>query len=419
MKHDKMKHVVLVDSYAPARGLAPAFRAAGYDCVRVQSTSEVPRIYRDSWGLGDYVTNIVHSGDLTETARLLSAYEPVAVLTGSELGVELADELSERLGVATNGTKLSKARRDKFEMVERVAEHGLRTARQLRVTDAEQLRAWHEQLGGRIVVKPLRSAASDGVAFCDTPEQAVAAYESILGQENVFSLRNDGAVAQEYLVGAEYMVNTVSRAGRHHITDVWGSGRIALNGVADLLVEGTLVDPDSNLLPPLSGYAFDVLDALEISYGPAHLEIKLTPAGPCLVEAAARIAGGELPYYTRSAVGESQLDWTVDCYVRPERFDARCGEPYRIRHHFGWAAMASPHTGTLSCYRSIEAIRALESFHGMRQFVVPGGQLKKTVDDTTFPLTVTLQHGSEGVVHRDLNTIRYLDGYSFYELENH
>ena len=412
-----MRHVVLVDAYAPARGLAPAFREAGHDCVRVQSTAEVPRAYRGSLDLEAYAANIVHRGDLAETARLLSAYEPVAVLAGGELGVELADALSEELGLPSNGTELSRARRDKFEMIECVAAHGLRTARQLLVTDAEELREWHRQVGGRIVVKPLRSTASDGVSFCETPEQAVAAYEAILGREDVFSHRNEGAVAQEYLVGAEYMVNTVSRSGRHHVTDVWGSGRISLNGVTDLLVESTLVDSSSHLLEPLSRYAFGVLEALGIRYGPAHLELKLSPSGPCLVEAGARIAGGELPYYTRSAVGESQLDWTVDCYVRPERFDARCGEPYRIRQHFGWAAMASPHTGTIHRYRGIEAIRALESFQGMRQFVAPGEQITKTVDDTTFPLTVTLQHLSEGVVHRDLNTIRYLDGHGFYELE--
>src|SRR5262249_53292507 len=55
-----------------------------------------------------------------------------AVVAGSERGVSLADALSEALGVATNGTALSAARRDKFVMIETVRARGLRAPAQLR-----------------------------------------------------------------------------------------------------------------------------------------------------------------------------------------------------------------------------------------------------------------------------------------------
>ncbi|MEW2422266.1 ATP-grasp domain-containing protein [Streptomyces nigra] len=414
-----MSHVVLVDPYAPARGLPPAFLAAGYPCVRLQSTEDVPQVYRGPLDLSDYVTNVVHRGDIADTVRQLSAYDPVAVITGSELGVELADEISEFMGLATNGTKLSAARRDKFEMIERVAEAGLRTPRQVHVTDEAELRAWHREIGGRIVVKPLRSAAGDGVTFCDGPDQSAAALAGIMGRENIFSLPNHGVVAQEYLVGAEYIVNTVSRAGRHHVTDIWGSGRLSANGITDLLVESVLVEADAPGVDALTAYAFAVLDALGIRFGPAHLEIKMTPDGPCLVEVGARISGGELPYFADEAIGESQLDWTVDCYVRPERFDARCGAPYRLKHHFAWSALVSPYRGTLNSYRGIEQIEALPSFRAARILVEPGNAIQPTVNDLTYPLTVTLHHASDGVLQRDLNTIRYLDGAGFYDVDHY
>ncbi|RKE17925.1 biotin carboxylase [Streptomyces sp. TLI_171] len=414
-----MKHVVLVDPYAPARGLPPAFLAAGYRCVRLQSTPEVPLVYRGPLDLDGYVANVVHRGDVGQTLAELAEYQPVAVLTGSELGVELADEISELLGLDSNGSKLSETRRDKFRMIEQVAAAGLRAPRQAHVSDAEELRAWHREVGGRIVVKPLRSAAGDGVTFCDTPEQSAAALAGIMGRENIFSLPNLGAVAQEYLVGAEYIVNTVSRAGRHHVTDCWGSGRLTVNGITDLLVESVLLASDAPELTALTRYAFDVLDALGIRFGPAHLEIKLTPDGPCLVEVGARISGGELPYYAAEAIGEAQLEWTVDSFVRPERFDERCGTPYRLKHHFAWSALASPFEGTLRGYRGVEQIEALPSFRALRTFVEPGGALRPTVNDMTYPLTVTLHHESEGVLQRDLNTVRYLDGAGFYDVDHH
>ncbi|GAA5019701.1 ATP-grasp domain-containing protein [Kitasatospora paranensis] len=413
-----MKHVVLVDPYAPARGLPPAFLEAGYRCVRLQSTAEIPTVYRGPLDLDGYVANVVHRGDIEETLRQLSAYQPVAVLTGSELGVELADEISELMGLDTNGTKLSATRRDKFRMIERVAAVGLRAPRQAHVTGEAELRSWHREIGGRIVVKPLRSAAGDGVTFCDTPDESAAALAAIMGRENIFSLPNDGAVAQEYLQGAEYIVNTVSRAGQHHVTDSWGSGRLTVNGITDLLVESVLLEPDAPGLDALTAYAFAVLDALGIQYGPSHLEIKMTPDGPCLVEIGARISGGELPYYAAEAIGESQLDWTVDSYVRPERFDARCGAPYRLKHHFAWSALASPYSGTLVSYRGIDRIEALPSFRGLRTLVAPGSAIQPTVNDLTYPLTVTLHHESDGVLQRDLNTIRYLDGTGFYDVDH-
>lgn len=413
-----MKHVVLVDPYAPARGLPPAFLQAGYPCVRLQSTAEVPAVYRGPLDLSDYTANVVHRGDIEDTVRQLSEYQPVAVITGSELGVELADTLSELMGLDTNGTKLSAARRDKFQMIERVAAVGLRAPRQVHVADEAELRAWHQEIGGRIVVKPLRSAAGDGVAFCDSPDQSAAALAAIMGRENIFSLPNRGVVAQEYLLGAEYIVNTVSRAGRHHVTDIWGSGRLSVNGIADLLVESVLLELGAPDLDALTAYAFEVLDALGIQFGPAHLEIKMTPDGPCLVEIGARISGGELPYYAAEAIGESQLDWTVDCYVRPERFDARCGTPYRLKRYFAWSALASPYRGTLVSYRGLERIKELQSFRGMRTFVAPGSAIQPTVNDLTYPLTVTLHHESDGVLQRDLNTIRYLDGTGFYDVDH-
>jgi biotin carboxylase len=410
-------HIVIVDAYAAAKDIAPAFAKAGYPSIRVQSTAEVPMVYQGGLDLSDFVDNIVHTGSFEETLAAVAAYHPVAVLPGGELGVELADALSEALGLLTNGTALSAARRHKFTQIERLRECGLLAARQLLIEDEEQLREFHRSIGGRIVVKPVRSAAGDGVSFCDTADQAVEAYRRLLGRDNVFSEPNEAVVAQEYLVGSEFMVNTVSRDSVHHLTDIWRTGRLSVNGVTDLAVENTLVDSGSSEARRLSEYAFQVLDALGIEHGPGHLEIKLTPKGACLIEAGARISGGDLPAFTALSVGESQVDWIVDAYVDPERFHARSAEQYRIKRYFAWAAMASPVEGVLKGFRALDQVRALESFRELRVLVHPGQPIRRTVDDLSNAIMLTLHHDVEEVVLRDLNTVRYLDGVGFYELE--
>lgn len=408
--------VAIVDAYAPTRRLAPHFRQAGFECIRVQSTTDVPPVYRSSFSLDDFHVNIVHQGSLRQTLSEVGKYEPVAVIAGGESGVELADALSEELGLATNGTALSSARRDKYAMIEAIRAAGLRAPTQLRVSSERELRVWHERFGGKIVLKPPRSAGSDGIHFCDTPDEAVAAYHKLLGRMNIFSERNDWVVAQEYLAGTEYILNTVSRAGRLHVCDVWRSVRADVNGVLDLLAAFYLIPREGSVQDKLVSYAEDVLNALGIRYGPAHIEIRMTPDGPCLVEVGARIGGADSPYYAELATGASQLDWTVDAYTNPERFDRGYREHYTIHQHFASVVMLSPHQGVLRSYPFLSEVERLESLHDIRKLVQEGDRIAVSVDDLTSPMSVNLRHPVEGIVMRDMATLRYLDGPSFYEV---
>ncbi|MFE5511745.1 ATP-grasp domain-containing protein [Streptomyces sp. NPDC056529] len=408
--------VVIVDSYGLSKIVSDEFQKRGAVMVRVQSTPEVPAAYRGAFDLSEYADNIIHRGDLDETARAVAAHRPVAVVAGGEIGVELADALSERLGLPTNGTELSAARRDKYVMVETVKRAGVPGAHQLLVHDQAELSAWHEEFGGRIVLKPLRSAAGNGVFFCDTPEQSAAAFARISGQENVFSERNDGAVAQEYLRGTEYMVNTVSRDGVHRVCEIWRTTRITANGVADLSDTVYLMPRRGPVQERLTEYAGQVLDALGILHGPAHVEIKLTASGPVLVEMGARVCGANLPYYAQLAHGASQLDWTVEAYLNPEGFLATHADETPEGRFCAFVGLVSPVAGTLVGYRGLEALRELESFADMRVYAQPGGRIARTVDDLTYPAVVVLMHDSEETVLRDANTIRYLDGPSFYDV---
>jgi hypothetical protein len=411
-------YVAIVDTYHPTRRLIPEFAKAGYECVRVQSGPEVPEAFRSALNLDDYADNIVHGGDLEETVRALAAYRPVAVVPGGEHGVEFADRLSERMGLASNGTEQSAARRDKYTMIETVKAAGVAGAAQLLVPDEESLRRWHERLGRRVVVKPLSSGGGDGVFFCDTPEQSAEAYRTLLGAEHIYGGHNEGVVAQEYLRGAEYIVDTVSRDGRHRVCDIWRTTRLSANGVLDLCDAIHSVPRSSRAGGVLAQYAESVLDALGIRHGPGHLEVKLTPEGPRLVEMGARIAGGEIPHYAELALGESQLGWTALAYADPERFHAECGREYQVRQHFASVAMISPVEGTLRRYRHLEKLQQLESLHDIRTLVAPGSPIRPTVNDLTYPLIVNLRHEVKETVLRDAGTVRYLDGESFYELED-
>jgi len=409
--------VVLVDAYSPSYALAKAFMDRGCEVVRVQSTVDVPQMYQGAFDTEEFRDNIVHQGVLGATAEAVAKHEPVAVLAAGEYGVELADQLSEALELPTNGTRLSPARRNKFIQIDTVKAAGVRGARQQLVEDERSLTEWHRETGGRVVVKPLRSAANDGVAVCDTPEESAAALRRILGSTTIFSEVNSAAVVQEYLVGGEYVVDTVSRDGHHRATDVWKYSKMTIPGVRDRITGGHLIAPDSPVRQTLVDYAFTVLDALGIRHGPAHLEVILTDEGPCLVEVGARIAGANTPYYAELGAGESQNTWTVEAYLHPERFLATYARPYRLERHVSVCWPTAPQAGRLRAYPLLDSVRELESFNNVEVFVRPGGQVAKTVDDSTKTIAVGLAHPSAEMVERDFNALCYLDGPAFYDVE--
>jgi hypothetical protein len=62
-------------------------------------------------------------------------------------------------------------------------------------------------------------------------------------------------------------------------------------------------------------------------------------------------------------------------------------------------------------------VERLDSYQGMTLRVTPGQQLCRTVDDGTEPLAVGLAHAEAATVEKDFQTVCYLDGYGFYEVE--
>lgn len=147
-----------------------------------------------------------------------------AIIAGAETGVELADALSERLGLMTNGTAMSEARRNKYIMGETVRNAGIRAVKQLQASNwsevDEFLTAWSPS-PFKVIVKPLDSAGSDGVTLCQSADEVHKAFHHLLGKVNGLGFMNSNILIQEYLEGQEYVIDIVSRDGEHKVMAVW------------------------------------------------------------------------------------------------------------------------------------------------------------------------------------------------------
>jgi len=260
-----------------------------------------------------------------------------------------------------------------------------------------------------VVVKPPESAGTDSVAICRSWGEIQNAVGAILGKTNKLGLDNTFVLAQEFLEGTEFFLNTVSWEGQAHFTDIWKYRKRTINDRSFVYDCNELMDSASPEAQVLMPYVRGVLKALEIDYGPAHTEVMLTALGPVLVESGARLDGLSVPSVNTACLGYGPLDLTVDQWVDPAQYQAKTATPYRLFQHARTVYLTSFEQGTVVAIPGEEFLKSLESFFQMRLRVKPGSPIKKTTDYFTAPGFLTLVHPEASVVERDYARIRELE----------
>jgi biotin carboxylase len=405
--------VAIVDPYSSGVEMARQVKMRGHPCLMVQSLNYVPQMYRSTCKPQYFNEIIVHHGDLQETAATLQARDTGCLFAGSEVGVELADQLSERLGLISNGSRLSEARRNKWQMSETLARAGLRVPFQFASPDLQEIRQRvHDRGIWPVVLKPLCSSGSDGVALCSTDAEILRSYETIMNHRDVFGKTNQAVLVQEFLTGTQYAVDTVSYAGQHKLAAIWqygkrpaAGGRCFRDDSLELLDFGEA--PHQQLLP----YVTAVLDALEIRFGPAHCELMLSAEGPIIVEIGARIHGGHNPLLSQYCGERSQIDLTLDAYLDPERFLADVSRPYALTAAAMRVFLIPREPEHVKALRGVEQLQHLASYREMH--------ISSTLGRNPAGVAgwVLLVHQDRATVHRDLQQIRQLEADGFYQLE--
>lgn len=347
------KVVVVVDPFSTGAMVAHALITRGYECIcvysdKLENIENVASLIPEGLTL-TFAATIAFDGNLAQTvAAVTSAAERIidsserkklvhAVFPGAELGVRLADALSDALGLECNGMEHSAARRDKYLMGETLRARNVRAVKQVKAsTWAEAEDFLVNELRPtpfEVVLKPLESAGTEDVILCLSLEQAQKTFHSILGKINGLGIENNAVLLQEYLEGDEYVVDTASRDGEHKVVAVWKYDKRRVNNAA-FVYFGLSVTPAVGVVNELIAYQFKVLDALGIRNGPAHGEVKFCRGSPVLIEVGARCHGGEGAWVpiANKCVGYNQVDAAIDSYLDPEAFAKL---PERVRGLLG------------------------------------------------------------------------------------
>jgi hypothetical protein len=272
--------VILVDPYSTGCLVGKEIAMRGYNLLALWTKGFSPEMKThvpSSCGAMNYLaevdqisTDVKETADLCRKAIAEHGNKPIiACLAGGEAGVDLADALSEYLGLRTNGTEIPN-RRDKKVQQELIQKHGLRSVRQAGGTKFEEVEPFLKTEGFPVVLKPNESAGSDGVKLCHSMQEAKQHFEILMNSQMVNGGECPSVLCQEFLQGKEYVVDHVSRDGIHKTMMVWVYDKRPANGAAFVYFGCSAVPSDSPEAKVLIPYVRGVLDALGLKNGPSH-----------------------------------------------------------------------------------------------------------------------------------------------------
>ena len=351
-----------------------------------------------------------------ETLEMVRQYDPVIIVPGSERGVVLATKLANDLGLKCNDIENIDAMTLKDKMQERLAEAGLRHIHGRVVSSVEEAIAYYDEVGlDEVVIKPINSAGSVGVKICQNKEEMIDGLNQMFGGVTFFGDKLTEMVVQECIKGEEYIVNTVSCNGDHRVTTIWKHCKAKTEEGGPVVDASITVNELGLGEAELVEYAYDVVDALGIRYGPVHGEYMIDDKGPVLIEVNCRPMGSNLDaVYADRISGQHETDSVLDAYLNPDKFYFERDRGYRLYAHACIKHFIVPRDIIAESYPMAHISNRLKSHYKTSQGILEDAQLfVKTQDLETSGGNVYLVHEDGYVLQQDLDFLRSIEKKAF------
>ena len=413
------KHIVIVEilstgfNYvedAIARGYQPVVVEAMYpgtdeDRIPILEAQEMAR-----QRLPEGTPCIRANKDYNVILEEVRKYNPVVVVAGSEFGVELATRLGSDLGLPSNPWSIIGKMTRKNEMQQALADYGIRYIRGRIVRSEAEAEVFYKELGTpHTVIKRVRGAATQGLHLCNGLDELMAAVRTELAlsasDENVGDI-----LMQERIIGKEYIVNTVSCAGKHRLVSMCFYDKLQMNGSNIYNYGETMTHLDVGE-SAIVRYAYDVLDAIGIQYGPVHGEYMVDEKGPVLIEVNCRPMGAGLTrQFLEKIFGQHETDSALDSYLDPVKFEQERLKPYRPMRKGVIKLFILPNDVTLESAPVLQLVRQLPSYcYSVFDRLGRDPFLTRTRDLETTGGVVYLVHDDERQVKEDCAFLHMLE----------
>jgi cysteine synthase A len=304
------KRLVFVESNTTGTGMLAIARATELGMAPVLLSNRPSRYS----GIGEADCQIIRcdTNDGVALAAALRAHldrdELAGVTTTSEFYLEATASLAESLGLPGNPPAAARACRRKSTTRRLLADAGLPQPVSLPVRQVADVPDAVAATGLPCVVKPASDSGSTGVLLCTSVQQAEEHAAKLLAiTHNV----RDQAVLPEVLVeefveGPEFSVETIFVEGALHLVGITRKSVSSPPSFVELrhAFPAPLDEAASDAIERVVRAA---IEAVGLRHGTCHTELRLTTAGPTIIEINARLAGGMIPELIRLAGGPDLL----------------------------------------------------------------------------------------------------------------
>lgn len=235
---------------------------------------------------------VVSTLDQEEVCRQALIYEPDVVITSTSDGpVRTAAYVNEKLGKRPDlSYENALCATIKSKMRDRLRECGVPIPEYYAATDFAGFSEAVDRLNGYCIVKPADNAGSRGVVLLTNEEKKDEERERRIYEYSRENSRNGTVMVEEYMKGPEVSVEIMVVDGEPHILAITDKYITP----PPYFVELAHCEPsrlDAETQNRIREVASQAVRAVGIENAPAHVEVKVTPEGPKIVELAARLGG--------------------------------------------------------------------------------------------------------------------------------
>jgi len=334
-------------------------RAATRLGVEVVVGSEAPQAMADD--MGDRALVVPMSNTVAALNAIVALHErsPInAVVAVDDQGIDVAAAAGARLGFRHNDASAVAATRDKAAMREALARAHVPQPRFAVAADPDQI----PEVGFPCVVKPVGLSASRGVIRADDVDGALAAVARVRAM-------TDGAIlVEEYVPGVEIAVEGLLRSGRLDVLAVFDKPDPL---VGPYFEETIYVTPSRLPAPTLRAVAeltARATDAIGLTEGPIHAELRIDGERIWVIEVAARSIGGLCARALRFGAGIA-----LEEVILRHALGLPIDDLERERGASGVMMLPIPRAGVLQDVHGQDAARAVPGVTGL-EITVPRGR---------------------------------------------
>ena len=420
-----MRNIIIIEAVSTGYNLVEDAVRRGYRPVVMElpgDSKEIDEYRHKFYRILYHKPEIIKASyEYEETLSMVKKYDPLIIVPGFEGAVELATRLSEDLGLIGNPYSNIAAMTRKDAMHEALKNAGLRYIKGKTVTTADEAEAFCKENGLQTaVVKPVRSASSQGLFLCDNTDEVKNAVNTLLNSIDIFGKPITRVLIQERITGTEYVVNTASSNGLHKVNSItrYHKTRTSEGGYIYDWEENVMVLEDEHR--KLVDYALKVADAIGFKYGVIHGEYYIDDKGPILVEVNCRPMGGSMPAeFLDMAFGQHETDTMLDAYLDSEAFRKSMNKPYQPLRKYALKMIKVPRLLEVDDYTiKIIADQLKSTYITQISDTILPVIYEKTQDLDSSGGTIYLMGDDEDQVMKDLELLKYIEDNYFHFVFN-